>query len=154
MFLINIFWVLILLPVSCFTPSYSLNEREKIYIASAPRVKTISLNYDKKAIRALRNNGVYTIEIMGGSNTCRSNVEGLKTEAMSTAYTVSQFMNFKEHHQYIDVIFGSRSSQKKPDGNYAECKYIFRMPLDSISKGKLLKSYNNFTSEDEYNRNR
>ena len=126
---------------SCFTPRYALNTQEKAFIRNS-KYWRISISYDDRAIRKLRSDGVYTIECKASSrvNPINPNPIWIDATARKIATEVVGFMNFKEHHQYIEVVLsGPRANNdvfsKSSDGVYskpAEYRVWVRILISSI----------------------
>ena len=128
---------------SCLFPRYSYNKEEKAYVEKSTKYDTISILYDKAAIRHLKDNGVYTIRFEKRSLYYQDTIT-LKVSAIITAIAVSKFMNFKEHYKYIDVVFygADAGKQKNAFGENAESSCTLRLPLNNISTTRILKYFN------------
>jgi len=133
---------------SCIPGSrYALNRKETDYIGKSNRFHTISILYDNKAIRKLRSDGVYTVKISetdGAGTLCSMDTSVIKAKALMVARTVSRFMNFRVHYEYIDVEFGStvKNGRKNMLGEEVGCSYTIRMPLHSLSYARVVSSNN------------
>lgn len=128
---------------SCIFPRYSLNKEEEAFVEKSTKFETISILYDKAAIRHLKDNGVYTIRFEKRSLYYQDTMT-LKVSAIIAAIAVSKFMNFKEHYKYIDVVFygADAGKQKNAFGENAESSCTIRMPLNNISTSRILNYFN------------
>jgi hypothetical protein len=132
---------------SCFSPRYQLNAKEKEYVGRSNRYDVIDICYDKKAIRQLKTNGIYTVKISetdGAGTLCSMDTMTIKAKAIKVANTVSPIMNFREHHQFVDVEFTSfvKNGNKNALGEDVSCSYTIRMPLNNLLVATVLKSTN------------
>lgn len=142
--------VCLLMITSCVTANhYALNKQEMDYISKTNRHRTVSILYDNKAIRNLDSNGIYTVKINetdGAGTLCTMDTNVVKIRALEVARTVSGFMNFKEHHRYIDVEFDSilNNGKKNSLGDDISCSYTVRMPVEDVSQTRLVRVTNNY----------
>jgi hypothetical protein len=111
--------------------------------------------HDKKAIKHQAKNGVYTISFNYGSGAgiCTRDTSIVIAYAITEAKKTMKMMNHKENYSYIDVIYSSNdvrndsivSRDKVRSAWNFNCYYKIRMPLDSIHKAKIIRSYNDFS---------
>jgi hypothetical protein len=145
--LLSASFLISLILTSCFPARYRLNTKEKEYVERSNRHQTIAIFYDNKAIRQLKTDGVYTVKISetdGAGSLCSLDTMTIKAKAIQTAHTVSFIMNFREHHQYVDVEFFSfvKNGNKTALGEDVSCSYTIRMPLNNLSIATVKKSTN------------
>ncbi len=130
---------------ACITPNYALNAREELYLKNN---KNTLISYDKKAIRHLKTNGIYTINFSKQSCSYVDYTDTLvfKAKAMYAAADIARIMNFKEHYQYIDVIFSGNENRYEKDaaGEIASCSITVRVPINNVSQARIRKSFNTY----------
>gem|GEM_PF-4924486 len=138
---------LFLLLSSCLSPRYSLNRQERAFVQKSSKYEIYSIYYDKAAIRNLRTDGIYTVETnRRGLSDFDENETLIKVAAIEIAYKVVDIMNFKEHHQFIEVVLLGRGAD-----NYRrpiEYEYRVRMPVSNVKQATLIRSMTTLAASD------
>src|SRR5688572_24883813 len=120
---------------SCAVNQGALNAVESNYTKrKSNRHRSMFIFYDKKAIRQLRSDGIYKVELNEAGplgSLCQYDTLTVKGKAIEIGYAVSRFMNHRQNHQYIDVQFTSSYKRSSADEEM-NCYYLIRMPVDSI----------------------
>jgi hypothetical protein len=139
--------VLTLTVTSCIHPKYALNQQEKAFKAKANYNEEISIYYDQAAVRNLNSTGTYTVRVDEQSlGYAYLDSNAFKARAIGIAEKVSQFMNFREHHAWIKVIFNGSVATERRDasGISPQYNYVVRMPVNDIDDAVLVNSFNTF----------
>jgi hypothetical protein len=138
-----------LLLSSCSTDKIQLSSKEINFVKNRQN-DFISLNYDKKAIREKRVDGIYKVvysyynTYYKNADLCRRDVNYATLQAYQIASAVKCVMAYKENHRFIDVIISSdeKGYRRNIEGENIACSYTIRFDVDSL-KSTIISRYGN-----------